>query len=482
MPVAPPPAPTPSPLIYPAESIPIRFDHARHAKVGATCEGCHLAATASTSAADNLIPPEAACRVCHKIDRAQPTKAVPAGQAPARCDACHVASSTGAEAGDGRWMPTRPVDQPPRVLLAHPNLKFNHRLHAARGMACSLCHAGAENVAVVTRADLPLMATCLGCHDGKQATARCTACHLAEADGRVKVRLATAATAAVGGTGLLMPSGSLKGLDAHGPTFRRDHNQIGREETYCLTCHRRNDCIDCHGGVVPPPDIHPADYESLHVVDARRNTPDCSSCHRLQTFCVGCHQRTGVAEEPTGGQPGRRANNPFGTGTGIKTFHPPGWARDAAGAVISTPRPNSHALAGQTQHPVMCVLSPRGELPRLPLDRPQPWPGVLAPRAGVRRYGALPILGCPQPSRLRQMPRAGRAGARLRVNPRAAPDGEALAQTRAASRYIFASEPPNVIMKACSLSSPYSRCPSTSSRRLRRTSRGTPTLRRFSTR
>jgi hypothetical protein len=112
MPVAPPPAPTPSPLIYPAESIPIRFDHARHAKVGATCEGCHLAATASTSAADNLIPPEAACRVCHKIDRAQPTKAVPAGQAPARCDACHVASSTGAEAGDGRWMPTRPVDQP----------------------------------------------------------------------------------------------------------------------------------------------------------------------------------------------------------------------------------------------------------------------------------------------------------------------------------------------------------------------------------
>ena len=83
-------APMPSPLIYPAETIPIRFDHAQHAKLGATCEGCHLAALSSTTAADNLIPPEAACRGCHKIDRAAPAKAVPAGQGAARCDACHV--------------------------------------------------------------------------------------------------------------------------------------------------------------------------------------------------------------------------------------------------------------------------------------------------------------------------------------------------------------------------------------------------------
>jgi hypothetical protein len=245
-------------------------------------------------------------------------------------------------------MPVNAVSQPPRVALSHPNLKFNHRLHGARGIGCELCHASASMQATVTRADLPMMASCLGCHTGKheglQATARCSACHLTESDGRLQVKLASPATIAAGGTGLLEPSGSLRGFDAHGPTFRRDHAQAGRDESYCLTCHRRNDCVDCHGGVVKPPDIHPADYVELHVPDARRNVPDCSSCHRLQTFCIGCHQRVGVASDPPGGQPGAKPNNPFGTGTGVKQFHPPGWARDAAGVVISTPRPQSHSI------------------------------------------------------------------------------------------------------------------------------------------
>jgi hypothetical protein len=336
---------TPSPLIYPSETIPIRFDHARHAKLGATCEGCHVAALSSMSAADNLIPPEAACRGCHKIDRDAPVKVVPAGQGPARCDACHV------DDGGTGWMPgptpsatPSPSPVPPRVVLSRPALKFGHRIHVARGIACTTCHAGADGQAMVTRADLPMMASCLGCHDGKQASARCTACHLAEADGRVKVRLATSATAAIGGTGPLVPSGALRGLDAHGPNFRKDHAAAGRDEGYCLSCHRRNDCVDCHGGVVKPPDIHPSDYVSLHGTDARRNTPDCSSCHRTQTFCVGCHQRLGVASDPEGGLPGRRPNNPFGTGTQLKQFHPPGWARDAGGEVLSNPRPTSHSV------------------------------------------------------------------------------------------------------------------------------------------
>ena len=89
---------TPSPLIYPAETIPLAFDHAQHARLGATCESCHVSALTSTAAADNLIPREAACRGCHKIDRDVPAKAVPKGQGAARCDACHV------EGGKG-WMP-----------------------------------------------------------------------------------------------------------------------------------------------------------------------------------------------------------------------------------------------------------------------------------------------------------------------------------------------------------------------------------------
>jgi hypothetical protein len=332
----------PSPLIFPVQSIPLRFDHARHLKMGPRCETCHISASSSTSVGDNLIPPEAACRGCHKIDRAQPTKAVAPGQPAARCDACHVSDAGPGGAGNGGgaghlgapagvvvgWMPSKLVPEPPRVWLSRPNLKFNHQLHVARGVGCELCHANVALGGLATRADLPTMPQCLACHDGKQATARCAACHLTEPDGRLRTSLASAATAAVGGTGKLVPSGVLRGLDAHGPTFSRDHAQAGRDEGYCLSCHRRSECLDCHGGAVRPFDIHPSDYVSLHGVDARRNTPDCSSCHRNQSFCVGCHQRTGVAADPTGGLPGRPASNPFGTGTQLKQFHPPGWVHD----------------------------------------------------------------------------------------------------------------------------------------------------------
>ena len=180
-------------------------------------------------------------------------------------------------------MPLTAFSQPPRVALARPNLKFNHRLHATRGIGCELCHGNAATESMVTRVDLPMMSSCLGCHDGKQTTARCGACHLTESDGRLQVQLATPATLAAGGTGLLEPSGSLRGFDAHGATFGRDHAQAGRDEAYCLSCHRRNECVDCHGGVVKPPDIHPSDYVTLHVPDARRNVPDCSG--RRATAC-----------------------------------------------------------------------------------------------------------------------------------------------------------------------------------------------------
>jgi len=316
----------PSPLIFPAQTIPLRFDHARHLRLGVGCDVCHVAAMTSTSAVDNLIPAEAACRACHEIDRTQPAK-VPSDGGPAtRCDACHVA-------GDGAgWMPParNKLAEPPRVQLPRPNIKFNHRLHVSRGVGCELCHANVRLEGLATRADLPRMSLCLGCHDGKQATSRCGACHLTEPDGRLKTALASPASAALGpaGAGKLVPSGVLRGFDAHGPTFARDHAQAGRDEGYCLSCHKRSECVDCHGGAVRPFDIHPSDYVSLHGSDARRNTPDCSSCHRAQSFCVGCHQRAGVAPDATGGVPGVQARNPFGTGTQLKSFHPPGWVGD----------------------------------------------------------------------------------------------------------------------------------------------------------
>jgi c(7)-type cytochrome triheme protein len=309
--------------------LPLTFDHQRHASRGIGCEKCHGDATRSLSAKDNLLPGEKACRACHAIDRTQPTKQVPPGQPSARCDACHPTFT-------GFSVPGSAAPEPARVVLPPPNLKFNHKLHADRGMACGLCHAGVEQVAMATTAEMPKMALCLGCHDGKQATARCSACHITNPDGRLRV---------VFPSGRLAPSGSLRGSDAHTATFRTQHRTAGRDEKYCGTCHKQNECTECHAaGVIRPVDFHPLDYATLHAMDARRNNPNCSSCHRNQTFCLGCHQRLGVAPDPEGGQVGRQPNNPFGTGTGVKRFHPPGWARDEAGVVLTTPTPASHSF------------------------------------------------------------------------------------------------------------------------------------------
>ena len=275
---------------------------------------------------------------------------------------------------------------------------------------------------MVTRADLPMMASCLGCHNGqsrqaggKQATARCGACHLTEPDGRLQVKLATPATIAAGGVGLLQPSGSLRGFDAHGPTFRRDHAQAGRDESYCLSCHRRNECVDCHGGVVKPPDIHPADYVTLHVPDARRNVPDCSSCHRLQTFCIGCHQRTGVASDPTGGLPGGQAPEPVRDRNGGQAVPPAGLGARRGGPVIATPRPQSHSV--QAKRNIRTCVSCHREESCLACHSSRPDPGaqLLAPRPQLRGHRPLPVPGGPQPARLPQVSRHRSGRARLPV-------------------------------------------------------------------
>ena len=322
----------PSPAVYPPSALPLIFDHARHAARGISCERCHAEATRSIAAKDSLLPGEAVCRTCHAIDRTRPDKAVAAGTPPVRCDACHR-NYTGFAA------PGMPTPEPPRVMLQTAALKFNHKLHVDRQVACASCHAGVDGVALATTAELPKMSLCLGCHDGRKATSRCSSCHVTLADGRLRTTFPS---------GKLVPSGSLRGIDAHTVGFRTDHRVGGRDERYCATCHKQSECLDCHGaGVVRQPDFHPVDYATLHAVDARRNIPNCSSCHRNQIFCLGCHQRLGVAADPEGGQLGHAPSNPFGTGTAVKVFHPPGWARDDAGTVLTAPRPASHSFAAK---------------------------------------------------------------------------------------------------------------------------------------
>ncbi len=288
-----------SPVVYPEQRIPLTFSHARHQRLGVACAACHPEATTSRSAVDNLLPTEAACRACHPIDRAQPDKlAVPA----ARCTACHPG-----------YAPDKPVA---RVYLATPPLKFDHAAHATR--PCATCHGDMASVELATRRHLPTMTTCLSCHREGTDDRRCTDCHLAKLGGLLETQYPQ---------GALVPRHTGLG-DAHGPGFANDHRQEAMQlGATCGACHDRSECVACHQGVARPMDFHRGDYLRTHAVEARRGTPDCSACHRAQSFCVGCHERSGL---------GMRPPSEFDMG---HPFHPANWVnlhgRDAKRNITS---------------------------------------------------------------------------------------------------------------------------------------------------
>jgi hypothetical protein len=292
-----------SPIVYPLQRLPLVFSHAKHLSRGMTCSTCHPAATSSRSAVDNLIPTEAECRACHPIDRAQPAKqATPV----AACGACHA-----------RWSPDRPVE---RVYLPPPPLKFDHAAHAAT--ACARCHGDMRAVDLATTRQLPTMASCLECHRDGAEERHCPDCHLTKLGGLLETRF---------DHGDLVPHRDGLG-DAHGPGFARDHKQEARQVgASCTACHNRSECLDCHQGVVKPMDFHQGNYLLVHAVEAKRGRPDCSACHRYETFCVSCHEREGL---------GTRAASPFDAGDPLKRFHPIGWSSQGPG-------PNLHAQAAR---------------------------------------------------------------------------------------------------------------------------------------
>lgn len=286
-----------SPVIYPAQDVPLTFSHAKHLARGASCAMCHAGATTSRSAVDNLLPTEAACRACHPIDRSEPERVVP-GAPPAQCRACHPG-----------WTPDAPV---PRVAMSPPPLKFDHAAHVST--PCARCHGDLTKVDLATRRHLPTMASCVSCHKTGATPRGCAECHLTRIGGLLDTDLAH---------GPLVPRHTGFG-DAHGPGFERDHRQEAQQlGATCTACHDQSECLACHVGVTKPLEFHPANYALVHAVDAKRGKPDCSACHRAQSFCVACHERSGV---------GTRVPSEYDQDDPARQFHPPNWVSAMGGA------------------------------------------------------------------------------------------------------------------------------------------------------
>lgn len=147
-------------------------------------------------------------------------------------------------------------------IVARGGLRVRHATCAA-GSSCVDCHSGSVH-GKVTRAVLPLaMERCVACHDGKQATSACDACHAAKL---VSQRLAT---------------GSWR--VTHGPNWEKTHG-LGQLDT-CRACHPTDYCARCHGVELPHPDGFPRQHGML----AKAKRKQCLGCHDERAFCTPCH-------------------------------------------------------------------------------------------------------------------------------------------------------------------------------------------------
>lgn len=292
--------------VYPAQDIPLRFTHDQHLGLGLDCDACHAKAKDSHKSADLLLPTGAACDGCHGAQHPRTP------ETPARCSTCHT------QLDDQNRLRAS-------VRMPRPLLHFDHAKHVGAGSSCRDCH-DMKGVRLGSVLQLPSEASCLSCHDGFQAANACATCHPAGADGRLMTRAQDDRALPA-----LVPRGANAHGAAHDLAFVEDHTSIAKANPQlCASCHDDTFCTDCHGGSIRPMRIHAGDYLTLHAQDARGAISDCQSCHRQQSFCLGCHERVGFSD---------RAGGEFGVG-GPLQFHPDGWS-GAPGM------PQAHAHAAQ---------------------------------------------------------------------------------------------------------------------------------------
>ena len=203
-----------------------------HAQV--SCQQCHVAPTFVAQASYDV-------RMLGEfyLSTVNPSRQ-PALFAPptnAACASCHVDMRTVSPSGD---------------------LNIPHRAHVVvLKLQCVKCHAYLVHAKNSNGTHTPSMATCLTCHDGRQAKNACSTCH----------------------TNKDMPASH------RSPDWIVIHPQM-QAKIDCKSCHQwtANWCSQCHA---KRPKSHTADWRVKHgaVVKVHRN---CEACH-ASTFCITCH-------------------------------------------------------------------------------------------------------------------------------------------------------------------------------------------------
>ncbi|MCL4499951.1 MAG: NapC/NirT family cytochrome c [Chloroflexi bacterium] len=141
-------------------------------------------------------------------------------------------------------------------------VKVSHREFVNRGITCIDCHPDASH-GKQDRSRAFVMQKCSTCHNGKQASAGCSTCHL---------QMALLASIPAASSGI-----------AHGPGWLQVHGM--KSQGICAACHTDQDCEKCHTAMP-----HPDGWSLEHGQRSAGNQKACMTCHINGQSCDNCHQ------------------------------------------------------------------------------------------------------------------------------------------------------------------------------------------------
>ncbi|MHB0938201.1 MAG: NapC/NirT family cytochrome c [Armatimonadota bacterium] len=73
----------------------------------------------------------------------------------------------------------------------------------------------------------------------------------------------------------------------HPANWQQGHGASAKKgDRTCASCHAKNECNTCHGGVAMP---HAASWSKAHGASAKKNEDSCRRCHQ-QNECASCHE------------------------------------------------------------------------------------------------------------------------------------------------------------------------------------------------
>jgi len=151
-----------------------------------------------------------------------------------------------------------------------PELKFSHKTHVGKEVACATCHKGIEANTGIDETMRMKMEDCQGCHAKQGVRDACEICHK-----ELKPEVAPA-------------SHRQAWKHLHGGVVRAAEE--GKQDARCTLCHDEGKCTSCHQEEAP------ADHTALwrtraHGGQAGVDRRRCEMCHRTD-FCDRCHTET----------------------------------------------------------------------------------------------------------------------------------------------------------------------------------------------